>query len=216
MEQGALNYLIQQPKEIKEKNPLLLLIHGYGSNEEDLFSFASELPEEYFIISVQAPFQMPPYGFAWYAITFDGNMNKFTDDEQAKTSRDLLVKFIDETCEKYPIDKQNVNLIGFSQGAILSYALAITYPEKINKVVALSGYFHPEIMTPKEDLNSYAHLKIFCSHGSSDQVIPVEWARKTPDFLKEYKIENEYREYPVGHGVAPQNFFDFKNFLLDK
>src|SRR5690554_7610874 len=89
MEQGALNYLIQQPKEIKEKNPLLLLIHGYGSNEEDLFSFASELPEEYFIISVQAPFQMPPYGFAWYAITFDGNMNKFTDDEQAKTSRDL-------------------------------------------------------------------------------------------------------------------------------
>src|SRR5690554_1023093 len=113
MEHGTLNYLIQQPKEIKEKNPLLILIHGYGSNEEDLFSFASELPDEYFIISVQAPYQMPPYGFAWYAITFDADMNKFTDDEQAKASRDLLLQFIDEVCEKYPIDRENVNLIGF-------------------------------------------------------------------------------------------------------
>src|SRR5690554_1233338 len=214
METGIFNYLIQQPKEIQEKNPLIILIHGYGSNEEDLFSFAPELPENAFIVSVQAPYQVPPYGFAWYAISFDADMNKFSDDAQAIKSRDLLVEFIDELCAKYPIDQKDVNLIGFSQGAILSYALAITYPEKINKVVALSGYFHPEIMSPKSDLNVYSHLKIFSSHGTVDQVIPVEWARKTPDCLNEYKIENEYREYPVGHGVAPQNFFDLRSFLL--
>ncbi|HUH26147.1 MAG TPA: alpha/beta fold hydrolase [Flavobacterium sp.] len=214
MNNGLLNYLIREPKEIKEKNPLLILIHGYGSNEEDLFSFATELPEDYYIVSVQAPYQVPPYGFAWYAITFDADMNKFSDDNQAKASRDLLVDFIDEVCEKYSIDKENVNLIGFSQGAILSYAIALTYPEKINKVVALSGYFHPEIISPKTDLNAYKHLKIFSSHGSVDQVIPVEWARKTPEYLKIYNIPCEYHEYPVGHGVAPQNFFDFKTFLL--
>src|SRR5690606_29660662 len=137
-----LNYLIQQPKEIQEKNPLIILIHGYGSNEEDLFSFAPELPENAFIVSVQAPYQVPPYGFAWYAISFDADMNKFSDDTQAVKSRDLLVQFIDELCTKYPIDQKDVNLIGFSQGAILSYALAVTYPEKVNKVVALSGYFN--------------------------------------------------------------------------
>lgn len=215
MQKETLNYLIQQPKVIHDKNPLLLLIHGYGSNEEDLFSFASELPDTYFVISVQAPHAMPPYGYAWYAINFDTNMNKFTDDAQAVQSRDLLVKFIDEVCEKYPIDSKDVNLIGFSQGAILSYAIAITYPEKINKVVALSGYFYSEIMTPKQDLSAYKHLSVFCSHGSSDQVIPVEWARKTPDYLKEFNIQYEYKEYPVGHGVAPQNFFDFRKFLND-
>lgn len=214
MENGLLNYLIREPKEIKEKNPLLILIHGYGSNEEDLFSFAKELPDDYYIISVQAPYQVPPYGFAWYSISFDTDMNKFSDDNQAKASRDLLVDFIDEVCEKYPIDEENVNLIGFSQGAILSYAIALTYPEKVDKVVALSGYFHPEIMSPKVDLNEYKHLKIFSSHGSVDQVIPVDWARKTPEYLKAYNISCEYHEYPVGHGVAPQNFFDFKAFLL--
>lgn len=213
MQKETLNYLIQQPKVVLDKNPLLLLIHGYGSNEEDLFSFASELPETHFVISVQAPHAMPPYGYAWYAIEFDASMNKFTDDAQAIESRDLLVQFIDEVCEKYPIDRRDVNLIGFSQGAILSYAIAITYPEKVNKVVALSGYFHSEIMSPKEDLSAYNHLSFFCSHGSSDQVIPVDWARKTPQFLNELHIKNEYKEYPVGHGVAPQNFFDFRKFL---
>lgn len=214
MHTGILNYLLKEPKIVKEKNPLLVLIHGYGSNEEDLFSFVSELPDNYYIVSVQAPYQIPPYGFAWYAITFDADMNKFSDDAQAIESRDLLVQLIDEICTKYPIDTKNVNLIGFSQGAILSYAVALTYPEKVNKVVALSGYFNPEIMTPKTDLTAYNHLRIFGSHGTVDQVIPVEWARKTTDYLKPYNIAFEYKEYPVGHGVAPQNFFDFKKFIL--
>lgn len=214
METGIFNYLIQQPKEIQEKNPLIILIHGYGSNEEDLFSFAPELPENAFIVSVQAPYQVPPYGFAWYAISFDADMNKFSDDTQAVKSRDLLVQFIDELCTKYPIDQKDVNLIGFSQGAILSYALAVTYPEKVNKVVALSGYFNADIMQPKADLTVYDHLKIFGSHGTVDQVIPVEWARKSADLLKPYAISFQYKEYPVGHGVAPQNFYDLKAFLL--
>ena len=214
METGIFNYLIQQPNEIQEKNPLIILIHGYGSNEEDLFSFAPELPKNAFIVSVQAPYQVPPYGFAWYAISFDANMNKFSDDTQAVKSRDLLVQFIDELCTKYPIDQKDVNLIGFSQGAILSYALAVTYPEKVNKVVALSGYFNADIMQPKADLTVYDHLKIFGSHGTVDQVIPVEWARKSADLLKPYAISFQYKEYPVGHGVAPQNFYDLKAFLL--
>lgn len=214
MQQGILNYIIKEPKVILDKNPLLLLIHGYGSNEEDLFSFATELPDHYYVISVQAPYQVPPYGFAWYAITFDADMNKFSDDTQAIESRDTLVQFIDEVCAKYPIEKENVNLVGFSQGAILSYAVALTYPEKVNKVVALSGYFNPAILNPKTDLSAYKNIKIFGSHGTVDQVIPVEWARKTSEFLKPYNISFEYNEYPVGHGVAPKNFFDFKEFLL--
>lgn len=214
MQTGIFNYLIKEPKVVKEQNPLIILIHGYGSNEEDLFSFAPELPDDYYVVSVQAPYQVPPYGFAWYAISFDADMNKFSDDNQAIESRDLLIQFIDELTAKYLIDSKNVNLIGFSQGAILSYAIAVTYPEKINKVVALSGYFNPEIMLPKTDVSAYSNLKIFGSHGTVDQVIPVEWARKSSAFLEPLKISFEYKEYPVGHGVAPQNFFDLKAFLL--
>jgi len=209
----SLHYLIREPKIKLDKNPLLLLLHGYGSNEEDLFSFASELPEEYFVISAQAPYPLMYGSYAWYAINFDSDENKFSDINQAKQSRDLLVDFIDELIVKYTIDKEKITLIGFSQGAILSYAIALSYPEKITKIVAMSGYLNTEMAKENFEQNDFSNLKIFASHGTVDQVIPVEWARKTGPVLEKLGIKFLYKQYPVGHGVAPQNFYDFKNWL---
>ena len=208
-----LYYLVQEPKIKHDKNPLLLLLHGYGSNEEDLFSFASELPHEYLIVSARAPIPMQPYGNAWYAINFDADENKFTNTEQAIASRDLIADFIDEIHQHYSTHPQKVTLIGFSQGAILSYAVALSYPEKVNRVVALSGYLNKEIL--KEDYlkNDLSQLKVFISHGNVDQVIPVEWAQKAPGILQNIGIQPIYKEYPAGHGIHPQNFKDFLNFL---
>jgi phospholipase/carboxylesterase len=209
-----LHYLIQKPKIIHEKNPVLILLHGYGSNEEDLFSFAPELPDDSYVISVRAPYDLQPYGHAWYAIHFDADENKFSDNEQAKESVTLIASFIEEIVKQYPIDTKNITLIGFSQGAILSYATALTYPEKIAKVVALSGYFNQDILPEVIDTKAISHLKFFVSHGTVDQVIPVDWARKAKPALENLGLEVEYQEYPIGHGVSPKNFFDFKNWLL--
>ncbi|MEL1247710.1 alpha/beta hydrolase [Flavobacterium helocola] len=208
-----LHYLVQEPKTIKDQNPLLILLHGYGSNEEDLFSFAPELPDDSYVISVRAPYDLQPYGHAWYAIHFDADENKFSDNVQAKQSVEIIASFIDEIVKQYPIDTENVTLIGFSQGAILSYATALTYPEKISKVVALSGYFNQEILPEVIDTKAISHLKFFVSHGSVDQVIPVDWARKAKPALENLGLEVEYQEYPIGHGVSPKNFYDFKNWL---
>ncbi|MXN90587.1 phospholipase [Flavobacterium sp. Sd200] len=205
----SLYHLVREPKVKQDKSPLLLLLHGYGSNEEDLFGFASQLPDEYLIISARAPYSLPPYGHAWYAINFDADMNKFTDNVQAAQSRDLIAKFIDEVAETYPVDKDNITLIGFSQGAILSYSVALSYPEKVSRVVALSGYLNMDIVQEAQTPN----VKFFISHGTQDQVIPVEWARQAPVYLKEHGLQAEYHEYPVGHGVAPQNFYDLLSWL---
>ena len=196
-----------------EKNPLIVLLHGYGSNEEDLFSFAPELPKEYYVISVRAPFDLQPYGHAWYAIHFDADENKFSDNDEAKESVQLIANFIDEMVKEYPIDTANINLIGFSQGAILSYATALTFPEKIAKVVALSGYLNLDIVPEKKKKKAISHLKFFVSHGTVDQVIPVDWARKAKPALENLGLEVTYNEYPIGHGVPPQNFYDFKHWL---
>jgi len=212
----SLEYLVREPKIRLGKNPLLLLIHGYGSNEEDLFSFAKELPEEYYIISARAPYNMQHGSYAWYAINFDADQNKFSDNDQARNSRDLIANFIDELIAIYPIDTENVTLIGFSQGTILSYAVALSHPEKVQRVVAMSGYINPEILEENYLKNSFTNLKIFSSHGTADQVIPVEWGRKAKPFLENLGIKTTYKEYPLGHGVSPQNFYDFKNWLLEK
>ena len=212
----SLEFKIREPKVKLDKNPLLLLLHGYGSNEADLFSFAEELPENYYIISARAPYDMQYGSYAWYAINFDADQNKFSDNDQAKESRDLIAKFIDELIQAYPIDAQNVSLIGFSQGSILSYAVALSYPEKVQKVVAMSGYLNLDIVAEDYLKNNFNNLKIFASHGTVDQVIPIDWARKTPAILENLGIEVTYKEYPIGHGVAPQNFYDFKNWLLEQ
>ncbi|MBB1193400.1 phospholipase [Flavobacterium sp. SOK18b] len=211
----SLEYKIREPKIILDENPLLLLLHGYGSNEADLFSFADELPEQYYVISARAPYDMQYGSYAWYAINFDADENKFSDHDQARISRDVIVQFIDELTATYPIDAQNIALIGFSQGAILSYAVALSYPEKVQKIVAMSGYFNAEIIKDGYQKNNFDTLKIFASHGTVDQVIPVDWARKTPSVMETLDINTTYKEYPVGHGVAPQNFYDFKNWLLE-
>jgi phospholipase/carboxylesterase len=190
----------------------MIMCHGYGSDENDLFSFASELPEELFIISVRAPHTMLPFGNAWYAINFD-NTGKWSDDDEVKQSRDLLKRFIEEACVTYPVDKKNVTLLGFSQGTILSLAVALSYPKIVKNIVALSGYVNKDVLPEGLRDRDFSHLDIYVSHGTVDQVIPVQLARLTPPILEELGIKHCYSEFPVGHGVAPQNFHEFKKWL---
>ena len=212
----SLEYKVREPKILLDKNPLLLLLHGYGSNEDDLFSFASELPDEYFVISARAPYDLQYGSYAWYAINFDADQNKFSDQSQAVLSRDLVVKFLEELKSKFPIDSSNITLIGFSQGSILSYSIALSYPKIVQRVGALSGYLNLDTTIVNYQNNDFSGLKIFSSHGTVDQVIPVEWARKTDPILKSLGINSTYKEYPIGHGVSPQNFYDLKSWLLEK
>lgn len=212
MKNLSLQY-ISRPSSLLENAPLLIMLHGYGSDENDLFSFASELPSALFIISVKAPYTMQPFGNAWYTINFEAEKGKWNDNVQAATSRDLISKFIDEVCNSYPVDANNVTLLGFSQGTILSYAVAFTYPEKVKNIIALSGYINKDILPDNLHSKDYSNLDFYCSHGSDDQVIPVDWARQTPAFLKSLNIKHQYSEFPVGHGVAPQNFYELREWL---
>ena len=209
----SLEYLLRPSSKVSGKVPALFMFHGYGSNEEDLFSFASELPGEFMVISVKAPYSLEPFGHAWYAINFDAEQGKWSDDEQAKESRERIVAFIDEAIEAYDIDKANITLLGFSQGTILSYAVALSYPEKVRNVVALSGYINENILVDDYAQKDHSDLNFYVSHGQVDQVIPLEWAEKSPEFLKKLKISTTYHEFPIGHGVSQQNFFSFKKWL---
>ena len=205
-----------RPSLIKKNAPLLVLLHGYGSDESDLFSFAEELPNELFILSLRAPHKLQPYGNAWYAINFDAQQNKWNDVEQAQEAMKIIVSCIEQACTQYDLDKNNVSLLGFSQGCILSMALAINHPELIKNVIGLSGYVCEEFIEEDRTKKDFSHLDFYCSHGSSDQVIPVDWARETPNFLTEKGIKHKYSEFPVGHGVAPQNFFEFRKWLIER
>ncbi|WP_299125812.1 alpha/beta hydrolase-fold protein [uncultured Tenacibaculum sp.] len=207
----SLHYIIREPKKASTNPPLLILLHGYGSNERDLFSFSEELPDELLIVSAQAPYSMGYDGYAWYAINFDANNEKFSDLGQARESMTKIASFINEIKEKYNTNPNKTFLLGFSQGAILSYALSLNNPNMVQHVIALSGYINEDLL-PAE-VNTEITTDYYISHGTVDQVLPVNWARKAPSLLENYNLKSDYSEYPVGHGVAPQNFYSFKNWI---
>lgn len=209
-----LDFVERTPKVITKNPPLLILLHGYGSNELDLFSFAEELPDTLVIVSLRAPYEMGYGGYAWYDINLDSNNNKYSNLDQARTSLIKITNTIDYVKSRYTTNPNNTFLLGFSQGAILSYAISFNYPNKIQHVIALSGYLNLELM-PKEIIQKI-DTDYYISHGTVDQVIPVDWARKASPFLNSEGLKNEYSEYPVGHGVAPQNFFSFKKWIENR
>lgn len=212
----SLEYLVREPKIKINKPPLLVMLHGYGSNEQDLFSFADELPDELLIISARAPLSMGFGSYAWYTIHLDAPVGKFSDIPEAIKARDTIINFIDEITNNFEFDTNNVFLLGFSQGTILSYAVALNYPGKVQHVIALSGYINNELL-PKELYKSdFINLDFYISHGSQDQVIPVDWGRKASPFLDKLGLKNSYQEYPVGHGVAPQNFYSLKSWIDER
>ena len=207
----VLDYRVRRPLKESDTIPVLFLLHGYGSHEEDLFSFANYLPEEYLIISLRAPLSLSFGGYAWYSIHFNEQQDKWSDDAEAKKTQEIILYNIDYHLEQFKLKGQKVSLLGFSQGAILCWAVGLSHPERIDKLIALSGYVN-------EDIFSYAEkgldqLRIFSSHGTQDPTLPIEWARKGIALVEKKEISVAYKEYPQGHGINQDNFNDLLSWL---
>ncbi|MGB2086714.1 MAG: alpha/beta hydrolase [Flavobacteriaceae bacterium] len=201
-----LDYRIRRPLSSTKRPKIMFLLHGYGSHEEDLFSFAPYLPEDYLVVSLRAPLALGFGGFAWYSIRFDENQDKWTDEDEAKAAQDLILYNINHHLKQFSLDQQKVTLLGFSQGAILSWAVGLSHPDKVEQIIALSGYLNNDIFKmAEEDLDK---LRCFSSHGTQDPTIPIQWAQKGIEELKKYNLDLTYKEYPAGHGIAPENFSD--------
>lgn len=211
-ELNGIKYIERKPTVVTDKPQLFLLIHGYGSHEEDLFSFANDLPEIAHVIAVRARYDLMYGGYAWYDISFENN-EKYMNTDQAIESRDALVGFIDQIVAQENLDAENVFLAGFSQGAILSYSIALNFPDKVKNVMILSGYPEHQIIGDFDRTNDFSKLNFFVSHGTEDVILPIEAARLGENLLNELGIKNEYHEYRSGHGIVPQNYFDLMAFI---
>lgn len=207
-----LQYLIREPQNFTPETPLLVMLHGYGSNEDDLFSFAPTLPENWLIVSFRAPLSTPYQGYSWYAINFN-NPEEFIDKSQATESLNAILEAIVKIKNQFNI-KEGIHLAGFSQGGILTYALALKNPQMFSKVALLSCYPEEKILTDiVKDKKKLEHLRFFISHGTDDAIIPLEWARKGADLLYDLGCFFTFREYMSGHGVNQKNYMDLMEFF---
>jgi phospholipase/carboxylesterase len=205
-------YLVREPKIKIEKPPLLILLHGVGSNEKDLFSFADNLPDKFLVISARAPIVLGPNSFAWYQVDFSTGKPIF-NKEQETNSRKVILEFINELKHYHSFDAQQIYLCGFSQGAIMSYSVGLTHPEKIKGIAIMSGRLLEEIKPLVTKSSELAKLKIFISHGTSDGTLTVEYARESLAYLKGLNLNPTYKEYNEGHGINNENLSDLINWI---
>ena len=133
-----------------QKSPLLLLLHGRGADENDLFGLAPYLDERFFIVSPRAPIVMPYGGYEWFELIIGNGGEISVNVQHFLKSRELISEFIGELVAEHDLDAERIYLCGFSQGAIMSLSAALSEPEKFAGVVAMSGRAMPEMLPPKK------------------------------------------------------------------
>ena len=208
----ALHYLIREPK-IKSVNPpVIILLHGVGSNEEYLFSFANQLPEKYMIISARAPITLGRNSFAWYQVEFSTGKPVFNVGQE-ESSRNTIIKFIEQLKQKYSLNESEIYLCGFSQGGIMSYSVALTRPDLVNGIAVMSGRLLEEIKPEVASKEKLEHLRVFISHGLNDNTLPVQYARTADVYLTSLNIHSTFIEYQAAHEINRAMLNDLINWL---
>ncbi len=207
-----LTHLMREPTgHDAEAPPLLLLLHGIGSNEHDLFGLTPYLDKRFLVVSARAPIALEP-GYGWFHIDYTPQ-GLVADLTQAEQSRLLLLEFIDELIKAYSVDPKGVYLLGFSQGAMMSLSVALTRPDKIAGVAAMSGRLPRQTLEKMARPEALEGLPIFVAHGIYDPVIPVEYGRASREMLEALPVRLTYREYPMGHEVTMESLQDAAGWL---
>ena len=208
-------HLVRQPIIEAGTPPLLLLLHGVGSNEHDLYELAPFLDKRFLIISVRAPNTLGAGSYAWFEVDFTPQ-GPVINPEQAEASRKTLITFLQEAITTYGADPKQVYLMGFSQGAIMSASVALTRPELVAGTVLMSGRILPEIqpsIASKEELRGFPILVV---HGTADMVLPISYGRASRELLSSLPIALTYHEYAMGHEVSQASLRDITVWLTER
>jgi phospholipase/carboxylesterase len=211
---STLVHKIRQPGGVNTgSHPVLILLHGRGTNEDDLLGLADYLDPRFFVVSVRAPFKFEQGfgGYTWYDVQDIGVPNP----GQFSESYERLTRFILDVKKNYPIDPRRIFMLGFSMGSIMSLALSLTKPELIRGVVSHSGYI-PENTSLEFAWDRLQDLSLFVAHGVDDPVIPVRLGRRAHDLLSKTQADLTYKEYPIPHTMSEQSVSDLADWLQKK
>ena len=206
-----LKYLEQANPDSRDQ-PLVIFLHGYGSNEQDLFGIKDELPAQYNYLSVRAPMVLQEGSYQWFRKKGDGAYDGETDD--LKASGQVLLDFINQATKKYHTDPGKVFLVGFSQGAIMSYEVALRHPEAVGGIAALSGRILPVLKSELKPDEKRQSLAIFIGHGTTDQRLPYSDGTDANSLLQSISLEPEFHAYQgLGHSISAEEVQDLSAWL---
>lgn len=200
------------PQEAQDGAPLVVLLHGRGADRFDLLNLAPQLAPGAVVVTPQAPHSGTPWGYgpgwAWYRY-LGGNTPEPRSFEQ---SQQALAEFLAELPARLPIRTGPVVLGGFSQGGTMSVAYALRNPGAVPLALCLSGFLadHPTVRATPDSVHG---TRFFWGHGTMDPSIPFAMGEEGRAALRAAGAELETGDYPIGHGIAPYEARDVREWI---
>lgn len=192
--------------------PLLVLLHGKGANEDDLFSLAEHFDPRFIVVSLRAPHEMAPGYYRWYERTGTPENSVF-DEKEIEKSRIWLIQAINDLVTGLGADPRQVHLFGFSQGAAMALALALTAPRHLRSVVSIAGRLLAACAPHAVPASAMRHLTLLIQHGSEDDLVLPSESVATCQLFAELGVAIGIRNYKAGHTVSPGMLKDALEFL---
>lgn len=211
-----LDYVTYQNPEGKHVDSIVFLLHGLGSNKEDLISlapyFARACPNTVFVSpDAPQPCDMGPFGFQWFSLQ---NRDPHAMLQGIQESFPVLKQFIEDVVAKYQVKKERVILLGFSQGTMMSLYTAPRLDEKIGGVVGYSG-----ALLGGAELSDSGFKKppVLLIHGNRDDVVAYSALANAEEFLQKAGFDIKTVTCPnLGHSIDEKGIVAGIEFVAER
>jgi phospholipase/carboxylesterase len=192
---------------------LLVLLHGVGSNEQDLFGLAPQVPPQFHVLSLRGPLTLGPGSYAWFTFGVGADGGRAINAAQEAASRPLLARAIEAAGAQLGVPSERVVVGGFSQGGIMSLSLLLTQPELLHAAMVMHSRLLPEVLPLLAAPQRLQGRALWVSHGREDGMIPLANAHAIRDRVASLPIALSYNEYPGGHELRPAELRDAMAWL---
>ena len=205
------NWTLRVRPPLGEARRILVMLHGWQGDENSMWIFARNFPTDCWIVAPQAPHVSREKGYSWRA----PDSGKWPSVESLRASADGLIRLLDAWAAANGVDATLLDVAGFSQGAALVFELGLLYPARLRKMAVLAG-FAPDgaeqVLVPGQ----LAGKTIFVAHGTKDEMVPIEQARRTIQLLELAGAQVRYCESEIGHKLSAECLKELERYLKDE
>jgi phospholipase/carboxylesterase len=195
---------LQRPAAPSTPKPwLLVLMHGVGSNEQDLFALSAQFPDRYYVLSLRAPHRMGPGSFAWYDFSLEPGGARSIDEAQEVASRQLITQTIEAAAQQTGIPPERTVVGGFSQGGTMALSMLLTRPELMLGCIVWHGRLLAQMQALEAKADAFHGRKLWVSHGVHDDVVPRSSAQAIAHHFDTLPVSVTFREFSSAHEIRP-------------
>lgn len=195
-------------------NPwLLVLMHGVGSNEEDLFGLAPSVPAHFHVVSLRAPNVMGQGSYAWFQFGVTPQGQRVINQEQEAASRQLIAETVSALSRQLGVPPERVVVGGFSQGGIMALSLLLTQPQLVHGAMVLHSRLLAEVLPLMAPADQLRGKQLWVSGGTRDQVLPLAHAQAIRAQVQQLPLALTYAEFPNAHEITPDELMQAMQWL---